>query len=152
VSEKVKWTTLNSGFYVTENRVVQGTEGNTCEQPASGSNLQWLPEQPSSRLRHLCEIWKHVWLVFRRCAVLLSKPYWSFQFRRFRKTAKSGVYLRYVFPSVRMEQLGSHWRDFYEIWYLSIFRKPVEKIHVLLKCDKNNGYFTWKPMYMITSH
>jgi hypothetical protein len=32
--------------------------------------------------------------------------------------------------SVRMEQLGSRWTDFHEIWYLSIFRKFVEKIQV----------------------
>jgi len=30
----------------------------------------------------------------------------------------------------RMEQLGSHWRDFHEIWCLGIFRKSVEKIQV----------------------
>jgi len=36
-------------------------------------------------------------------------------------------------PSVRVEQLGSHQTDFHEIWYLSIFRKFVEKIQVLLK-------------------
>ena len=44
--------------------------------------------------------------------------------------------------SVRMERLGSHWSDFSEIWHLSIFRKSVEKIRVLLNSDKNNGYFT----------
>ena len=27
-----------------------------------------------------------------------------------------------------MEQLSTHWMDFHEIWYLSIFRKFVEKI------------------------
>jgi hypothetical protein len=43
--------------------------------------------------------------------------------------------------SVRMKQLGSHWADFHEIWYLSIFGKCVEKIEVSLKSDKNNGYF-----------
>ena len=26
-------------------------------------------------------------------------------------------------PSVLMEQLGSNWTDFHEIWYFSIFRK-----------------------------
>jgi hypothetical protein len=31
-----------------------------------------------------------------------------------------------VCPSVRMEQLGSYWTDFYEIPYLRIFRKSVE--------------------------
>jgi hypothetical protein len=30
----------------------------------------------------------------------------------------------------RMEQLGSHWTDFHEIWYLSIFRKSVEQIQL----------------------
>jgi hypothetical protein len=28
---------------------------------------------------------------------------------------KSDYYLRHVCPSVRMEQLGSHWTDFHEI-------------------------------------
>ena len=41
--------------------------------------------------------------------------------------------------SVRMEQLGSHWTGFHEIWYCSIFRKSVEKIQVSLNSDKNNG-------------
>ena len=30
-------------------------------------------------------------------------------------------------PSVRLEQLGSHWADIYEIWCLNIFRKSIEK-------------------------
>jgi hypothetical protein len=50
--------------------------------------------------------------------------------------------------SARMEQLGSHWTDFYEIWYLRIFKKIVKKIKVLLKSDKNNGYFIWRPIYI----
>jgi len=45
-------------------------------------------------------------------------------------------------PSVRMKQLGSRWMDLYEILYLSIFRKTVEKIQVSLKSDKNDGYLT----------
>ena len=49
-----------------------------------------------------------------------------------------------ICPSVHMEQLGSHWKDFHEIWYLSIFQKTVEKIQVSLKSDKNKGYFTWR--------
>jgi len=48
--------------------------------------------------------------------------------------------LRHVCLSARMEQLA-HWTDFHEIWYLSIFRKYVEKIQVSLKSDKLNGYF-----------
>jgi len=42
--------------------------------------------------------------------------------------------------SVCMEQLGSHWMDFREMWYLRIFRSSVERIQVLLKYDWNNGY------------
>ena len=40
-----------------------------------------------------------------------------------------------------MEQLGSHWTVFKEIWYLNIFRKSAEKIQVSLEADKNNGNF-----------
>ena len=48
-----------------------------------------------------------------------------------------------VLLSVRMEQLGSHLTDFDETVYLGIFfRKPVDKIQVSLKSDKNNGHFT----------
>jgi hypothetical protein len=54
-----------------------------------------------------------------------------------------------VRPSVRIEQLGSHWTDFHEILYLSTSRKYVEKIPVSLKSDKKNGYFTWRPKYIM---
>ena len=48
-----------------------------------------------------------------------------------------------------MEQFGSHWTDFHEIWYLRIFGKSVGKIiHFSLKSDKNYWYFTWKPIYI----
>jgi len=43
-------------------------------------------------------------------------------------------------PSVHMDQLGSYWSDFHEMWYLSIFLKSVEKIEVTLKPGKNNVY------------
>ena len=35
-----------------------------------------------------------------------------------------------VCPAVRVGQLGSHWADFYEIWYLSTILKSVKKIQV----------------------
>jgi len=50
--------------------------------------------------------------------------------------------------SAHVEYLGSHSTDFHDIWYLSIFQNSVEKIHVSLKSDKNNGYFTWRPVYI----
>jgi len=52
-----------------------------------------------------------------------------------------------VRPSIRMEQLGSHWMDFHESLYFSIFRKSVEKIQFSSKSGKNNRYFTWRPIY-----
>ena len=54
-----------------------------------------------------------------------------------------------VRPSViRMEQLGPQWMDFDGIWYLSIFRKSVEKIQVSLQSYVNNGQFTWKHFHI----
>jgi len=52
-----------------------------------------------------------------------------------------------VCSPARMEQLGYHCTDFYYIWYLSIYQISAEKIPVSLKCDKNNGYFTWRPLH-----
>jgi hypothetical protein len=44
-----------------------------------------------------------------------------------------------VCPSIRMEQLCSHWMDFEQFEY---FRKFVEKIQVSLKSDNSYGFFT----------
>ena len=52
--------------------------------------------------------------------------------------------------SVRMQQLGSHWTDFHEIWYLSILQKSVGKIQVSLKSEINNGQLTRRPMYIFS--
>jgi hypothetical protein len=65
--------------------------------------------------------------------------------------AESDCQLRVVCPSIRMELLASHRTDFYEIWYLLVFRKSVHKIQVSLKPDKNNGYFTWRPIYIYSN-
>jgi hypothetical protein len=53
-----------------------------------------------------------------------------------------------VCPSVRVEQLGSHWKNFRKILYLSIFRKSIEKGQVSLKSDKNSEYFKGRPMHI----
>ena len=50
--------------------------------------------------------------------------------------------------SVRMEQLGFHWKDFHELWKLRIFRKSIEKVQVSLNLDQKNGYYTLGPMPM----
>jgi hypothetical protein len=48
----------------------------------------------------------------------------------------------FAYPSVLRVQLGCHWTDFHEIFYMIIFRKLGEKIQVSLKFEKNNGYVT----------
>jgi len=35
--------------------------------------------------------------------------------------------------SVRIEPFGSHWTNIREIWYLRVFRKSIEEIHIVLK-------------------
>jgi hypothetical protein len=47
-----------------------------------------------------------------------------------------------------MEHLAPHWMDYYETWYLMIFRKSGEKIQIPLKSEKKNGYCTRRPMHM----
>ena len=50
--------------------------------------------------------------------------------------------------SGRMEQSASIGWIFvkFDIWVL--FEKSAEEIQVPLKSDKNNGYFTWRPIYI----
>ena len=74
-------------------------------------------------------------------------------FRRVSKMRKAIFsFVMSVRPSVRLsvskEQLGSHWTDFDEIWYLRLFRKSVGKIHASLKSDENNGYFTGRRFHV----
>ena len=45
-----------------------------------------------------------------------------------------------VRASVRKEQLGCHWTDFYEIWYLSIFRKSVL---IIVQRDATQSSLLW---------
>jgi hypothetical protein len=64
-------------------------------------------------------------------------------------------FVKSVHLSVRMEQLGFHWTNMYEFWYLSIFLKFVEKVQVFFfffKSDNNNGYFcAYKYTFFIIS-
>ena len=41
--------------------------------------------------------------------------------RRFRKNCEKVLFVTFVLPCVRVEQLCFHWTDFHEIWYLAIF-------------------------------
>jgi hypothetical protein len=47
-----------------------------------------------------------------------------------------------------MELFGSQCTYFHEIWYFRILLKSVEKIQVSLQLDKNNSYYTWRPIYL----
>ena len=70
--------------------------------------------------------------------------------RAFTKLQKASIISSRLFvrpsvrPSLHMEQLGSNWTDFHDIWYLRIFWEINWEIHISLKSDKNNGCFTWK--------
>ena len=64
---------------------------------------------------------------------------------KFRKATLSFVLSVRPSLSVCMQQLGFHWWDFHEIYYLKIFRKTVEAVQFFFKSDKTNGYFTWIP-------
>jgi hypothetical protein len=50
-------------------------------------------------------------------------------------------------PSVLLEQIVFHWRDFPENWYLIIFRKSAYNVQVSVESDKNEVYFTWRLLY-----
>ena len=69
--------------------------------------------------------------------IIMIGPYFVGAFVKLRKATISFVISARL--SVRMEQLGCHWKDFYEIWYWNISRKYVEKIQLLLKSDMNKA-------------
>jgi hypothetical protein len=54
----------------------------------------------------------------------------------------------FVCSSIRVEQLGSHWTEFYDIWYYSFCRRSVQIVRVTLKSDKNSWYFTYRHIYI----
>ena len=57
-----------------------------------------------------------------------SYELWLYFLDAFAKLQQSAIScVMCVRPSVRMEQFGSHWADFHEIWHFRIFRKTVEK-------------------------
>ena len=63
----------------------------------------------------------------------------------FAKLLKATIsFVTSVCLSVRMEQLGSHWTDFHEIWYLNVFETTCRENSSFKKSDRKNGYFTWR--------
>jgi len=73
-----------------------------------------------------------------------------FLFRRVRKIAKSDYQLRHVClslrPSVRMEQLISHWTDFHEKLIFDYFSKICRENLIWIEIWQNNGHFTRRSM------
>ena len=59
----------------------------------------------------------------------LGEVYWTRNLRvvvrRFRNIAKCDYQLRHDYPSVRMEQIGSHRTDFHETSYFGIFFSKI---------------------------
>jgi len=68
-------------------------------------------------------------------------------FWRVKKIANSDCLLRHFCLSAWKKSAPQR-SDFRDILYLGIFRKSVDKIKVSLKSDMNNGYFTWRPIYI----
>jgi hypothetical protein len=88
-----------------------------------------------------CDLWLEVLLQIFLVFKLLEPKITGFNKQLMLCLTIASSYLS-VRPFVRMEPLGSHWKDFHEIWYMSSFRKSVENIPVSLNYEKNNGYFT----------
>jgi len=69
-----------------------------------------------------------------------------------RKFATGDCYLRHVCLSVRLQQLGSVWKDFIQTGYLIVFRKSVKEIQIPSKSVKIAGSL-WEELstFMIMS-
>ena len=76
---------------------------------------------------------------------LLSEKF-SGAIAKLRKLAIS--FVMSVSLSVCMEQFGSQWTDFHENLYLDNFRNSVKNTEFSSKSDKNNVYFTWRPIHI----
>jgi len=99
---------------------------------AEKNNIYWLCHRRAHVGLRICTNLTHV---FRRFSQNREKPLLVL--------SRMSVRL-----SVLMEHLGSHWKDFNQIWYSNFYRTPVEKIQVSSKFDNNNNnnnnrHLTW---------
>jgi len=78
------------------------------------------------------------------------RQFMSVCFRRFGKISKKKrlIFVLSVCPSVRMEQLGSHWADIHESWYWCTLWKFVHNVQFSFTSSQNSGYITWRPNYV----
>jgi hypothetical protein len=67
-------------------------------------------------------------------SVVKEELYIIYLFSRIRKNCETRPIASSCL-SVRLEQFGSHWTDFHEIPYFSIFRKSIGKVHVCVPVD-----------------
>ena len=81
-------------------------------------------------MHELCRDVKKIYDTFRSVVLLGAAA-------KLRKT--SLMFVISVCMSISTEELGSHWANVHQFWYMSVSRKSVEKIQVSLKYDKNNG-------------
>jgi hypothetical protein len=124
-----------------------------CLTIRTGAEYQTFPPQDNLLLLMISYCLQFTVIMTRYSYILLSAlfevvhivPEFLDAFAKLRKAYIS--FIMSVRPSVHMEQLGTHQTDFHEIWYLRILRKSVRKSLVSLQSDKNNGYFTWRPIY-----
>ena len=103
----------------------------------------------------LAQFWRWVYSVSLKCkcGCFVLSNFIFYLFGAFVKIAQkrlfpsSFLFYPSVRPSVRME-LGCHWTDFSQIWYLNVFRNSVQDIQVALKPYRNNGHFTCRPIHI----
>ena len=90
-------------------------------------------KQFGSHLTGFHEVWSNIFMMF--------------DFEYFHEVLCSNIFMKF---DVRVCSWSSMFEYFHEVRCSSIFRKPVEKT-ASLKLDKNNRYFTWRPIYIFTT-
>jgi hypothetical protein len=129
----------------TTNAVVQRTEGVSCPSTMASTTHAFMPEVRNEDISLACSPLVNLWpdqcfdifkpkpltnlqMCHRKTRLTLIPPLFM-HFRCVRKNCEKRL-LASSCLSVRMEQFGSHWTNFDEIWYLNIFWNSIEKIQV----------------------
>jgi len=111
-------------------------------RPGYGLNTKCPTLQANTNLLHSAHV-----LFFQALFLKLRKAAISFVM-----SVRLSVYLPvclFVYLSLRMEQLGSQSTDFFIKFIVWLFFANLSrKFKFQLKPNKNNGHFTWRPMYV----